>query len=243
MPSDPGTVTERLTRFFTSLRRALNSLNRYYETFEEHIPSLSKRYHPFRNSFHAADGQSVKFEYKNLLQLGKHVWLASLPNGTQVTIKFARHYGAQAHRLLAEAELAPHLYHADEDSSKHYWRMIVMDHIPDALRLDQFHGTRSDGQRVATCIQRAVDLLHRHELVFGDLRLANVLIRSQNQPLRAYLVDFDWSGKAGEARYPVGISFGGKIKWPDGVRPRGLITKDHDMYWLRNLLSLLGGSK
>ncbi|ESK85880.1 Pkinasedomain-containingprotein [Moniliophthora roreri MCA 2997] len=244
MPSDPGTSIERLARLFTCLRRALKSLKEYYTALPIVIPRLSKRYHPFRNRFLTANGEKVVFEYHSLAILGKLIWLAELPDGTIVVVKFTRSYGAPAHQLLASAGLAPRLYYADNNegtNGNHYWCMIVMEYIPDAVRLDQFQGTRSDSLRIAEDLQRAVELLHTDGFVFGDLRSTNILVRvskNQNKVLKFYLVDFDWSGKVGEARYPVGISFTGKIKWPDGVWPRGFITKDHDLHWLRNLSSL-----
>jgi serine/threonine protein kinase len=55
-------------------------------------------------------------------------------------------------------------------------------------------------------LRRAVHLLHDHGLVFGDLRPPNVMITKAH---RVKLIDFNWAGEKGQARYPVvgSISF------------------------------------
>jgi thiamine kinase-like enzyme len=44
---------------------------------------------------------------------------------------------------------------------------------------------------------------HVAGFVFGDLRLPNVLVSAEG---RLALVDFDWSGEAGNACYPLGLN-------------------------------------
>ncbi|KAI0244944.1 hypothetical protein BJV78DRAFT_1098897, partial [Lactifluus subvellereus] len=48
-------------------------------------------------------------------------------------------------------------------------------------------------------VKQAIRLLHSRKLVFGDLRLPNILVKDES----VMFVDFDWCGKAGEARYPI----------------------------------------
>ena len=55
-------------------------------------------------------------------------------------------------------------------------------------------------------VRTAVAVLHRHGFVHGDIRPSNVLMQrfgtgdgSGDSYVRAYLLDFDWAGKAGEA--------------------------------------------
>ena len=40
------------------------------------------------------------------------------------------------------------------------------------------------------------------------------------------IIDFDWAGKEGEARYPKDLS--PAVRWPPGAKAGGLITKAHD---------------
>ncbi|PIL34742.1 hypothetical protein GSI_03523 [Ganoderma sinense ZZ0214-1] len=55
---------------------------------------------------------------------------------------------------------------------------------------------------------------------------------------RAYLIDFDWAGKEGEARYPVDPTLNPDVEWPRPVSelPGQLITKDDDLFMLEGLL-------
>ena len=57
----------------------------------------------------------------------------------------------------------------------------------------------------------------------GDIRAPNILVGADGQP---QMIDFDWSGKVGAARYPVRLNR--DIKWPDGTKPGGLIETCHD---------------
>ncbi|KAE9402420.1 hypothetical protein BT96DRAFT_816566, partial [Gymnopus androsaceus JB14] len=49
------------------------------------------------------------------------------------------------------------------------------------------------------------------------------------------LIDFDWSGRVGEAWYPADISMDMSIVWHDEVKRGGLIAKEHDLHLLKLL--------
>ena len=48
-------------------------------------------------------------------------------------------------------------------------------------------------------VEGAIRKLHENRFVFGDLRAPNVLFSKG----KVFLIDFDWAGKIGEARYPL----------------------------------------
>lgn len=73
-------------------------------------------------------------------------------------------------------------------------------------------------------LRRAIDILHDNGFVHGDLRRPNVLI--QNDQVK--LIDFDWSGKEGEVKYPETMSM--EHGWHPDVRRCGPIEKVHDEY-------------
>ncbi|KAF9260777.1 hypothetical protein L218DRAFT_931822 [Marasmius fiardii PR-910] len=177
-----------------------------------------------------------------------------------VLVKFTRHYSATSHRILESSGLAPKLYYCDSEQNPEpeegtaglfFWRMVVVeDFSTTAMTLYDFTTTKkpsgTHSRQIAEQLRRAVGLLHSENYVFGDLRSINVMIShdiceaeggqggrsgSEEKKLRVWLVNFDWAGKVGKARYPSGISFEG-IPWPESVVPKGLITKDHDLYWL-----------
>jgi tRNA A-37 threonylcarbamoyl transferase component Bud32 len=55
------------------------------------------------------------------------------------------------------------------------------------------------GGQAAADLTRAVTALYARNMVHGDLREQNILVRDG----RAFLVDFDWSGTEGEQMYPL----------------------------------------
>ncbi|KAH7884914.1 hypothetical protein F5I97DRAFT_1779733, partial [Phlebopus sp. FC_14] len=54
-------------------------------------------------------------------------------------------------------------------------------------------------------LAEAIQKLHDEGFVFGDLREPNIMITNDDKP-KVQLIDFNWAGKKGEARYPVSIS-------------------------------------
>jgi hypothetical protein len=52
---------------------------------------------------------------------------------------------------------------------------------------------------------------------------------------RVFLVDFDWAGRSGEARYPHFMSR--DVAWPPGASDGELITFEHDVHMVNVLAS------
>lgn len=72
----------------------------------------------------------------------------------------------------------------------------------------------------------AVTKLQKHGRVFCDLRRPNLLIVKD----RVVLIDFDWCGPDGEARYPSDILLTDYTKWYSDVKRGACISKAHDAY-------------
>ena len=81
-------------------------------------------------------------------------------------------------------------------------------------------------------VKDAIDIVHSNQLVFGDLRRSNILVGNDT----AMLVDFDWCGKSGIARYPPKINCDPSMGWPHDVGPDCLMLH-HDDYMLNRLTS------
>ena len=158
----------------------------------------------------------------------RQVFIVEQP-GKDLVVKFAKQYSEAAHRLLAETvdgeSFAPALHYVSPDMYGGR-RMIVMDYV-DGKRLERLEEGLSDAQREQ--LKRALGRLHENGLVFGDLREPNVMIKGD----RVLLVDFDWSGKEGETRYPLNLNT--KIVWAQGVEPGAVILKKHDEEMLEKL--------
>ena len=50
------------------------------------------------------------------------------------------------------------------------------------------------------------------------------------------LTDFEWAGRAGTARYPYFMNRA-NLTWPGGASDNQLITVQHDLWWMNELLS------
>jgi serine/threonine protein kinase len=72
-------------------------------------------------------------------------------------------------------------------------------------------------------VRRALDLLHDHGLVFGDLRPPNIMITDKGE---VELIDFDWAGEQGQVRYP--SLMWSSVSWSVGVKWLDIITYAHD---------------
>ena len=145
-----------------------------------------------------------------------------------VVIKFTNAYCKEAHELLAKISRAPNLWFCDrvEDVGMY---VVVMDYVGGG----QVEDLLTDAAHIEQ-LRTAVDALHKGGYVHGDLRGPNLLIAEDGLKL----VDFDWCGKQGEARYPADINIGAKIKWHDDVHREGLITEEHDTYMLGLLVGV-----
>lgn len=96
-----------------------------------------------------------------------------------VIVKFATHYNATAHHLLAEKGYAPKLYacHSMDDGNGLF--MVVTEFV------SGIHGeaaVQESGKEYLpsehhAAIRSALEALHSNVFVFADLRLPNVMIR------------------------------------------------------------------
>lgn len=77
---------------------------------------------------------------------------------------------------------------------------MIMDYVAAAAHFSRPRNSHSTV--VVEALRRAIQKLHADDLVFGDLREPNVLVSGQS----VMLVDFDWCGKAGEARHPSDVN-------------------------------------
>lgn len=226
---------DSVARAFYCARKAREELDDFYEN----LPSLiddQQRYFPYITHYTDSAGNRIDFKYKeNLIKKetgeDKPIYLAqTLQDPRSIVIKFVERYNSEAHKLLAEAGLAPGLlydgtaYPDDQPGPNH--TMIVMEYI-EGVNLIAY-----EEPDIPDCVRTSVDdalkLLHEHDFVFGDLRDQNVMLvwDAAKVVTGAVLIDFDWCGKESEARYP--HSMNPKIRWPDGVGSGKEMKKCHD---------------
>ena len=152
---------------------------------------------------------------------GKPRVFRALKDSKKVVVKFVQQYGKEVHESLSKAGLAPQLYTCEKLVGD--WMAVVMEAIEgDTLvegRPDDFEGF----------LQKLKAKLDAHQFVHGDLRAPNIVFDDS----KIRIVDFDWAGKNGEARYPLILN--SEVDWHKEVGPNKLIRPDHDSYQLNKL--------
>ncbi|KAF8558359.1 hypothetical protein OG21DRAFT_1380524, partial [Imleria badia] len=165
--------------------------------------------------------------------------------GEPVVVKFSEKYNPTAHQALAIMELAPKLYfHTQLRGGVH---MVIMELIDALDAVHEFPGKELPND-VVQDVEEALQKLHGMNLVHGDVRRPNILVKkgatrrskgvTSVDPLshdgyHTYLVDFDWVGRANIDWYTPLLNTG--IPWPPGVRPGALMQKVHDDVMLEKI--------
>lgn len=226
----------RIARTLMALVNGIKNLKQYWDGLP--LPPDGKvptsRFCPWPTSFKSAEGVDVHFEYIKPLEqrLATVVFLATRKDTDQlIVVKFTEvdGYGFEAHRLLAARNLAPQLlwYGKPRDISR--LSMVVMEYIEgetlcSALERDCPPIGAKDQ------IQEALNILHEHGYVFGDLRCSNIMVTPKGD---LKLIDFDWTGQDGVAKYPLRMSSG--IDWAPGMGSMKVMKKEHDLAMLKKL--------
>ncbi|QRV79825.1 kinase domain protein [Ceratobasidium sp. AG-Ba] len=115
-PSRPDDLGQ-LVRLFHSIAIATQTLRSFYLDSNYSRLDPSTRPFPYCTSYLDHDGHKVDFKYIKRLGSGEHfstsrVFLAKTldsSNPKPIVVKFVERYNGQAHRLLAEQDLAPQL--------------------------------------------------------------------------------------------------------------------------------------
>jgi hypothetical protein len=181
----------RIARIFSAAAKAVRKLHAYYDYLELSDTPVPSRLFPqptFRPEdqpdFQLTFIEKLCFESKvprllfsaEIIEKGEanHV-------SKKVIVKFAEEYGEEAHRLLAEHGLAPRL-HFCKRTLCDLW-MIVMDRVDGQDAYTLFPGEPPD--YVKEDVDRAIELLHQHGFVHGEICMSNILVvkrsRSQQQ--------------------------------------------------------------
>lgn len=175
------------------------------------------------------DKKMIKQERPYALYKAKMVQTES-NDEVDVVVKFTVRYHEEAHRILAENQLAPTLHCCIPLVGDMI--MVVMDHIEGSSLFLKHH---LDHEKIYHDVERAVNLLHRQNLVFGDLRVQNVMSKATGG---AVLIDFDWVGEHQVSRYPA--SWNSSNTWAPGAARRALMDKVHDIFMLDQMKTFLG---
>ncbi|KAG5634558.1 hypothetical protein H0H81_001534 [Sphagnurus paluster] len=235
------THISRVARIFYALKGGLDNLKSYYEKVElpSNLPAES-RYFPSITAY-SIGNELVHFKYVGFLEDSPdcttlHAQTLTTPP-LDIVVKFVDRYGERAHRLLADNGLAPELLYCgspglnEEEPSYESLSMIVMGFVK-GKTLAKSKLNQETAEMVRRTLEDALNMLHDNGLVFGDVRSPNVMIT----PAKGVkLIDFNWAGEEGQAKYPYLISPG--LPWPPGVQPLAVIERDHDWQMLEKMFS------
>ena len=223
-------------RHFGALKNALGSLKQCYsEGLSSTTTPIGPRLEfPYPLSY-TCSSSTRHFTYISQMDNSKLLFAAvETASRETICIKFVRHYSKEAHAFCASRGFAPILKGFEKLPGG--WWMIVMEMIgEDYCRLSDFPPPYPHYQDII----EKVTSLHQANYVHGDVRGANILVAKDGAP-GFKLVDFDWSGKIGEAQYPMNVYRGLRLWRPAGVEDGELIKADHDIEMLSTLFSELG---
>lgn len=123
-------------------------------------------------------------------------------------------------------------------------RLVAIGFLPLAQEFlgegwETFDNIQAEEQkRMMPDVERAVAAMHSTlinggKCVHGDVRPPNIMLQEASG--RVLLVDLDWAGIEGVARYPANIAMD-LIHWHRDAGPGKLIMQSHDTFMLQQLL-------
>jgi len=146
-------------------------------------------------------------------------------------------YGSEVHVLVAAAGHAPALLSVTPLTNR--VTAVAMDLLDVREGAWQLYYAVEASAATKAAVTAAYLHAFTHdgvEYVHGDLRYGNVFIRTDAATgcvSGVMFIDFEWAGRAGEARYPATMNTdvwvcGGLV----GTKPGSLIPRAHDLHWL-----------
>lgn len=228
-----GKALESVARLFKALFVGLQDLKMFYSNLTAApVPNIQRMF-PFTRSYVDSHGRDVDFQYIKQLDSTKAIYLAESSSHRQLIVKFVQRYNSRAHCLLASHGLAPQLHYSslDDPNSKKMGALgvVIMDFIP-GLDAYQLYSKTQLPEAIFDGVEQAIDILHTKSIVFGDLRLPNIIITERKKPM---LIDFDWCGTHGIDRYPSTLNDLSSIDWHEGVVRNGVMSMEHDIFMLK----------
>lgn len=225
-----------VAQVFHALADGLRTLRQFYKDLSLSESPIHDRLFPYPRSYRNVDGSFTEFSY--ICRLQPHAqWRAlfevKTKDGRTLVVKFPRTYNSEAHLLLAARGLAPSLHYSGPLDGG--IMMVVMDRV--CGKSAQLENTGRLSEPVTNDLEEALKLLHESDLVFGDLRLPNIIVLDpKNSDGRsAMLVDFDWCRPDGKGTYPASLNDNDDMPWHEGVKRGSIMLKGHDCYLLDKL--------
>ena len=232
-----------IARAFYALNASLKKLTSCYKSLHPTGDSPADwPYFPSITAYCPCGGGHIKFKYVGFLEDSPNCITLRARTETMlaqdIVVKFVDCYGQRAHQILVNEDLAlkllycgsPHL--DDNELSYESICMVVMEYIDgDMFAVVKQKMSAKSVETVRSEVQRALEQLHSHGLVFGDLRPLNVMITKDG---KVKLINFNWAAEEHQAKYSSLIS--PEITWPEGVEALAVMKKEHDLDMLSKLI-------
>lgn len=223
----------------TAIKQSIQLLTEYY--LHRNYPEKTIPYSvPYIHNIDIL-GTNVPIKYVNRIKVSENSFVFvvevkdqdNLYFGRQFVVKITNRYCVEAHKLLAgesrHTAMAPQLFSALDIG--HKWKMVVMELITSLLKLPDIRALEiSQRSVIIQDITRAIKTLHDHGFVHGDIRYPNILVTNNPTP-RAYIIDFEFSGKEGVVQYPENTNLGVLCWVPIEDFPN--VLKSHDLEGLK----------
>ncbi|KAG1853978.1 hypothetical protein F4604DRAFT_1591359 [Suillus subluteus] len=232
------------TRHMAAFRKAVKLLERYYETLPPESELTNTLSHPilfpYPTSFTSLDdGSKIYFKYTEQLDedggMSKRlIFFGTLTEGPVICIKFVRRYSQDAHLHCASSGFAPRLRGFEKLPGG--WYMVVMDKLVSYDVLADLPHTDRLPRSVFEAIRKQLKTLHACQLVHGDIRDTNILVKKDNRT-KFMIIDFDWAGVEEVVRYPPYVNYT-KIKRPNDARDGLLVKAAHDDAMLDDIIDM-----
>ncbi|KAF8872351.1 hypothetical protein BD779DRAFT_1452885 [Infundibulicybe gibba] len=232
-------------RHLGAFKRAVQRLRDYYADIVPrlaNVPAPHDKLFPYPTCFTPLAGpQGVRdFRYSPRPSDERLVFFGNiLGDNTGICIKFVRNYSSAVHQYFSNLGLAPRLLGLESLSGG--WKMVVMDRV-DQEYID-LYSSLIDRDRpldeelrftLYDTLHTSLVGLHRAGFVHGDIQAPSIMI-SKNRRAKFLLLDFDWAGEIGMARYPPDVYRGERLWRPDGVSGCAPITAAHDVQMLDHI--------
>ncbi|ESK88923.1 crinkler family protein [Moniliophthora roreri MCA 2997] len=229
-------------RMICALRIALEKLFCYNHSYPN-LPDRQANY-PFRDFYPCDNGTRHYFVYDGMIDEDKRIFFAHLRDNPNVRlcVKFTHRYCEAAHQAATTAGFAPRLYAVER---VYGWFMVVMEDVPAKfITLYSRTAPYMEGlpripldDSIRESVLAIVKSLHSQEFVHGDVRDVNLLIQKEQVAQNGtspevLIVDFDWAGPSGQARYPKNMNMT-SVQRPPDAEPGGEIKLEHDLFKIR----------
>lgn len=228
-------IFDTVTRSFSAFKKAASKLEDYYKELPTTTLTYKEARLPYPTTFTHLQTQvkaPLKLECTATEDSPDRLVFYGWTEDQAVAVKFVRSYSKDLHKHCADLSLAPLLLGFEKLPGN--WLMVVMEYMKDYKPFSIFDDPASISTQLRQIVKELVASFHAQKLVHGDIRDTNLLVRVEDGTLKTKLIDFDWGGREGEARYPVLINKS-TIPRPSDVIGGQLITIDHDLKMVENI--------